>query len=141
MCASNIKPTSNIVFSVLCNKCPNCRRGNLFTDPNPYHLKNMMDMPEHCSVCGQAFELETGFYFGTGYVSYGLSVAFIGLSFIAWFFTLGISIKDNSIFWWLGTTIAALLIIQPLLQRLSRSIWIAFFVPFTNGERTKVIGD
>jgi uncharacterized protein (DUF983 family) len=141
MCASNIKPSSNILFSVLSNKCPNCRRGKLFTESNPYNFKKMMDMPEHCSVCGQAFELETGFYFGTGYVSYGLSVAFIAGCFIIWFFTLGISIKDNSIFWWLGSTILLLLLIQPLLQRLSRSLWIAFFVPFTNGEHTKTIGD
>jgi len=89
-----------------------------------------MRMPEHCPVCGQAFELEPGFYFGTGYVSYGLSVMFTAIFFVLWYFTLGISIKDDSIFWWLGVNALLLVILQPLLQRLSRSIWIAFFVHY-----------
>ena len=90
----------------------------------------MMDMPEHCPVCGQKYELQTGFYFGTGYVGYALSVFFSVATIIIWTLTLGISIKDNSIFWWLGVNAALLLLLQPVLQRLSRSIWIAFFVRF-----------
>ena len=96
-------------------------------------------MPEHCPVCGQAFELETGFYFGTGYVSYGLSVVLLGLSFALWYLFLGISVYDNSIYWWLGVSSGLLLALQPVLQRLSRSIWIAFFVRYEPGApRTKV---
>lgn len=87
-------------------------------------------MPEACPVCGQAFELEEGFYFGTGYVSYGLAVLYLGLSFVFWYLCIGISVADNSIYWWLGINSTLLFLLQPPLQRLSRSIWIAFFVKY-----------
>ncbi|MBS1688242.1 MAG: DUF983 domain-containing protein [Bacteroidetes bacterium] len=130
MCATSKKAERGLLSSVLTNRCPRCRKGSLFVNPNPYRLKTTMRMPEHCPVCGQAYELETGFYFGTGYVSYGLSVMFTAAFFVLWYFTLGISIKDDSIFWWLGVNALLLIILQPLLQRLSRSIWIAFFVHY-----------
>jgi hypothetical protein len=89
-----------------------------------------MKMPEHCPVCGQRFELEPGFYFGTGYVSYGLSIMVLAMVFIGWALTIGLSYRDNSVFWCLGVSTAILLVIQPMLQRLARSIWIAFFVKY-----------
>jgi len=87
-------------------------------------------MPEHCPACGQRYELQTGFYFGTGYVSYALSVMLIGAVFIIWALVDGLSYTDNSIFWCMGTAAAAALILQPVLQRLARSVWIAFFVRY-----------
>ena len=87
-------------------------------------------MPERCPVCGQPYELQVGFYYGTGYVSYGLSIIVTGAFFLLWYFAGLISIYDNSIFWWLGANAALLILLQPVLQRLSRSIWIAFFVRY-----------
>jgi hypothetical protein len=137
MCAHHADRNPGLIASVLTNKCPRCRRGNLFTFANPYKLKTTMRMPELCSECGQPFELETGFYFGTGYVSYGLSVFITGLCFIAWYFLVGISIYDNSIFWWLGCNSLLLVILQPVLQRLARSIWITFFVRYNPNWRSE----
>ena len=138
MCA---RPSStgshNLAGSILTNKCPHCRTGSLFADPNPYKLRSMMTMPEKCPVCGQPFELEPGFYFGTGYVSYGLSVVFTALSFVLWYLLLGFSIHDNSIYHWLGFNAVALIALQPVLQRLSRSVWIACFVKYRPGELVK----
>jgi hypothetical protein len=87
-------------------------------------------MYEHCPVCGQQYELQTGFYFGTGYVSYGLSVLLIAVLTIAWYLTIGMGIHDNRIFYCLGLNALVLLALQPVLQRLARSIWIAFFVRY-----------
>lgn len=130
MCAEKQQAGRSLVGSVLTNRCPRCREGKLFTNPNPYHLKTTMRMPEHCPVCGQVYELQKGFYFGTGYVSYGLSVLSCAISFIIWYLTIGISIDDNRLFWWLGINAALLLLLQPVLQRLSRSVWIACFVKY-----------
>jgi uncharacterized protein (DUF983 family) len=130
MCAQKTTAAPGLISSVLRNKCPRCREGNLFTSSNPYNLKHITTMPEHCPVCGQAMEPEIGFYYGTGYVSYGLSLMFCAASFIIWVLTIGISLKDNRIFWWLGINTALMIIIQPLLMRLSRAIWIAFFVKY-----------
>ena len=123
-----------LLASVLANKCPHCRQGNLFIDPNPYHLKGTMTMPHNCPVCGQKFELQTGFYFGTGFVSYGLTVFFSGLTFLIWWFTIGMSIHDNRVWWWLGVNAGILLLLQPPIQRLARSVWIACFVRYEQME-------
>ena len=125
---TNDKP--GLLWSVLTNKCPHCREGNLFSTPNPYHLKTTMRMPEACPVCGQKFELQTGFYFGTGFVSYGLTVFFSIITFIIWWFSIGMSAHDNMVIWWLAANAALLLILQPPIQRLSRSLWIVVFVRY-----------
>ncbi len=135
MCAHHTDRNPGLILSVLTNKCPRCRQGDLFTVSNPYRLSTTMRMPEHCPVCGQAYELEAGFYFGTGYVSYGLSVFITGLCFVAWYLLIGISIYDNSIFWWLGANGVLLILLQPVLQRLARSIWITCFVRYNRGWR------
>ena len=139
MCTKSKNAGHSLVGSVLTNCCPRCREGKLFTNPNPYDLRTTMRMPEKCAVCGQPFELQTGFYFGTGYVSYGLSVFACAISFLLWFFTIGIALDDNRLFYWLGINSGLLLILQPLLQRLSRSIWIAFFVKYDQGSIAKCI--
>ena len=130
MCAEKINNNGSLVWSVLTNKCPRCRTGKLFSSSNPYNLTSTMHMPTNCPVCGQRFELQTGFYFGTGFVSYGISVLLLGLIFIIWALTAGLSYKDNSIFWCLGTGTATLIILQPVLQRLARSVWLACFVRY-----------
>lgn len=134
MCAQDQRKKRSLIVSVLTNKCPRCRQGNLFTVKNPYNLKTSMRMPEHCAVCGQKFELEPGFYFGTGYVSYGLSIGILAMIFVAWGLTIGLSVYNNSIIQCLIASIIILIALQPVLQRLSRSIWIAFFVRYEKPE-------
>lgn len=87
-------------------------------------------MPERCPECGQPYELEVGFWYGTGYVSYALSVALSVATFVAWFVLIGMSTDDNRFFWWMGTNIFLLIVLQPWLMRLSRVIYIRFFVKF-----------
>lgn len=87
-------------------------------------------MHDRCPVCNQLFELEVGFWYGTSYVSYALSVAITVASFIAWYVLIGMSINDNRFFWWMGIHIALLLILQPWIMRLSRNIWLYFFVKY-----------
>lgn len=87
-------------------------------------------MHEHCAVCGQPMEIEPSFYYGTGYVSYALSVAVSVASFLAWWVIIGLSLKDNRFFWWIGFNAVLLILLQPYLMRLSRTIWLAFFVRY-----------
>ena len=89
-------------------------------------------MHETCPVCHQPTEIEVGFYYGTGYVSYALSVALTVSTFVAWKVLIGMTfdIDDNRIFYWLGTNIAILLLLQPVLMRLARSLWLSWFVKY-----------
>ena len=89
-----------------------------------------MKMNKNCPVCGQKTEIEAGFYYGTGYVSYALTVAFSVTTFVAWWVLAGFSSSDNRIFWWLGINTILLLLIQPYLMRLSRAVWLAVFVKY-----------
>ena len=87
-------------------------------------------MPERCTECGQPYELEVGFWYGTGFVSYGLSIVLMILSFVAWYIFIGMSVKDNRFFWWMGINIMMLVVLQPWLMRLSRVIYLYFFVKY-----------
>ncbi len=84
--------------------------------------------------------MEQGFWYGTGYVSYALAVAVSATTFVAWLVLIGISVDDNRIFWWLGLNTLLLIVTQPWLMRLSRVIYIRFFVRYDeNYEKTKPV--
>ncbi|WP_114790211.1 DUF983 domain-containing protein [Niabella yanshanensis] len=123
-------------LKVLQCKCPRCRKGNLFVERNPYKLSSIMKMNEPCPVCGQPFELEVGFYYGSGYISYALSIALSVASLIAWWVFVGLSVNDNRIFYWLIFNAVLLLALQPLIMRLARAIWLSFFVRYDKNWRT-----
>ena len=127
---SDKKSTPGYVTAVLTNKCPRCREGDIYEVSNPYKLKTCLKMKERCPACGQPTEIEVGFYYGTGYVSYALSVLLCIFSFILWWLIIGFSLKDARIFWWLGFNTVFLIALQPLLMRLSRTLWLSWFVRY-----------
>jgi len=53
------------------NKCPRCRKGDIFI--KPLDILNPLDMPEKCPICLQATEPEPGFYYGAMFLSYGIA--------------------------------------------------------------------
>jgi uncharacterized protein (DUF983 family) len=132
MCAEKIEKRQGFFLSVLKNKCPRCRKGNMYIGGNAYKLNAFMRMPERCEVCGQPIDLEPGFYYGTSYVSYALSIILCMLTFVLWWITIGFSFEDRRFFWWMGSNAIFLVVIQPLLMRLSRTIWLAFFVRYNS---------
>ena len=109
-------------------RCPRCREGKLFTYPLSIKLKNNLVMNKNCPVCGQPTEIEVGFYYGTSYVSYVLTVAMSVATLIAWWLVVGISIHDDRVFWWIAFNAVLLIILQPWIMRVSRSLWISWFV-------------
>jgi uncharacterized protein (DUF983 family) len=135
MCAVTKDEKPNLILSILRNKCPRCRRGNMFKESNPYRLKTFMQMNERCPVCSQPLDMEPGFYYGTNMVSYTLAILFSALTFILWWLTIGFSTKDARFFWWMGINAFLLVALQPPLMRLSRSVWIVFFVPYSASWR------
>jgi hypothetical protein len=118
------------LLSTIGCRCPRCREGKLFTYPMSIKLKRNLAMNKLCPVCGQPTEIEVGFYYGTGYVSYVLAIALTVVSLVAWWLIIGVSIDDNRFFYWLGFNAILLIVLQPWLMRLSRSLWISWFVKY-----------
>lgn len=124
------KPKPNYFVSIFSMNCPRCRRGKIFKTANPWKRKQAFNMNEACTVCNQKYDMEPGFWFGTAYVSYALTVAFSVTTFVAWYVLIGMSTQDYRLFWWLGTNAVLLLLLQPWLIRLSRVIWLYFFIKY-----------
>jgi len=134
-------PTPNFLWSILAMRCPRCRRGPMFKDPNPYRklsLKNISDMHDNCPVCNQKYDMEPGFWYGTGYVSYALAVAMSVATFIAWWVLIGVSVSDNRVMYWFIFNSVVLVVAQPWMMRMSRVIYMRFFVSYdTNFDKTR----
>jgi uncharacterized protein (DUF983 family) len=124
------KKTRSYLYAVLTCRCPRCREGKLFENSVSLSLKKNMAMHKRCSVCGMPTEKEPGFYYGTGYVSYALAVAISVSTFVAWIVLIGMSVHDNRFFYWLTGNAILLFTLQPLMMRLSRSIWLSWFVKY-----------
>src|ERR1700761_2924277 len=118
VCSMDNKPA--LLPSILKMKCPNCRKGHMFINRSIFPLGGLLKMPERCEVCGQKMEIETGFYYGTGYVSYALSIALFFFNLVWYWLIFGLSYRDYSIFYYLIVSITIVILLQPWLMRMSR---------------------
>jgi uncharacterized protein (DUF983 family) len=111
--------------SILTGSCPRCQEESMYVDKNPYNLKNMYKMHEHCSHCGLHYQLEPSFFYGSMYVNYGLTVI-VGIgAFLISKILLGLELTQSFI-----SIIVALVVLMPLNSRLARNIYINMFVSY-----------
>jgi uncharacterized protein (DUF983 family) len=118
-----------ILYSVFTNKCPKCHSSKVFKNKNPYVLKDFDKMNVSCPVCGEVYEKEPGYFYGAMYVSYALMV---GLFLVSW----GINAFwiDASALNYLLVTSFLMVILSPLTFRISRLVWLNFFIRFDNSK-------
>lgn len=128
LCTVMLKGTR--LYSVLRWKCPNCHKGDLYCNPNPYNPSHIADMPDYCLSCGQKYLLEPGFYYGAMYVSYALTVALSVSVFVAM-----IVLWEFDVLWYLGLNAAAIILMFPIIFRTSRAVWFNIFVGFGSKEK------
>ena len=69
--------------------------------------------------------METGFYYGAMYASYGLTVGFGIVLFVIWKYFLGL---DELQFLWVFPIV--LVVLTPIFYRIARLSWINFFVSY-----------
>lgn len=124
------RPHRGYWTNVLACRCPRCREGKLFRYSLALGLKRNLEMVDACAVCGQPTDLEVGFYYGTGYVSYLLALALTGISFLFWYLLIGFSFGDKRFAVWITLNSVGLLALQPWLMRFSRALWLSFFVSY-----------
>ena len=125
----------NLLVSILQNKCPRCRRGDMYQYKGAFRIKGLMKMNERCPVCGQPLNMEPGFYYGTNMTSYILAILVSIISFVLWILIIGVSLQDSRFFWWIGFNAVLLLALQPPIMRISRTVWLTFFVKYTPNWR------
>ncbi|MBU3821245.1 DUF983 domain-containing protein [Flavobacteriaceae bacterium XHP0103] len=113
------------LYSILRGTCPKCHSESMYVNKNPYVLTEVLDMHERCSCCKTKYKIEPSFFYGAMYVSYAVGIAFAVAAFVISFlvFKASIHIVFASI---VGTLVAFL----PVILRLSRNIWINFFMHY-----------
>ncbi|MDQ3843671.1 MAG: hypothetical protein M3342_06600 [Bacteroidota bacterium] len=75
--------------------------------------------------------MEPGFYYGTNMISYALAVLICVATFFVWWMIIGFSLQDSRFFWWIGINALLLIGLQPPLMRISRTVWLSFFVRYS----------
>lgn len=113
------------LYSILTGTCPRCQNESMYIEKNPYKLKSLFKMSESCSVCGLKYKIEPSFFYGAMYVSYALGV---GLALVL--FALAFFVFEVEVFQIFLIIVVGLLVLLPVIGRLSRNIWINFFVRY-----------
>ena len=123
-------PNRGYLATVFTCRCPRCREGKLFKKPLSLRIRINMEMHSECPICKQPTDIEVGFYYGTGYISYLICIAIVIASFLIWFLTIGFSFNDRRFLYWIIFICVLLAIIQSWLMRFSRVLWLSFFVKY-----------
>jgi uncharacterized protein (DUF983 family) len=113
------------LYSMITGACPVCHEESMYKETNPYKLKYIQDMHERCSHCGTKYQIEPSFFYGAMYVSYGLGVAAAVATFIITYVFLDLEVMTAFL-----SIIGVLVVLMPILMRLSRNIWINLFFSY-----------
>ncbi len=85
----------------------------------------MLTMPGNCPVCNQDFKIEPGFYIGALWTSYPIVVVVGVILFVL------LSLILNLSFFPVAFIIAiSLIVLQPVIMRWGRAIWISISVKY-----------
>ncbi|WP_034043549.1 DUF983 domain-containing protein [Wocania ichthyoenteri] len=115
----------NKLYSIIKGVCPKCHEESMFKNKNPYILSEALSMNESCSNCGTKYKIEPSFFYGSMYVSYPVGIAFATAAFVISFFVFNAGIHTIFI-----SIIGTLIVFMPVILRLSRNIWINFFMHY-----------
>ena len=94
----------------------------MFTYP-ALNVTKFAEMPEQCPVCGQTFEPEPGFYFGSMYITFAFNVATVLVVGVLLYYLF-----NNPDTWVYVTVVTAVtLLFTPVILRYSRAIMLYLF--------------
>ncbi|MCL6218650.1 DUF983 domain-containing protein [Zunongwangia pacifica] len=120
------------LYSIFTGTCPVCQEESMYKEKNPFKLSKVYEMHDRCSHCGTKYKIEPSFFYGAMYVSYAVGVAFAVAAFIIAHYFLGGGLL-TSFFAIAGT----LIVFMPIIMRLSRNIWINFFLNYDKNAASK----
>lgn len=103
-------------------RCPRCHEGHLFTY-SALNVTKFALMPEQCPVCGQTFEPEPGFYFGSMYITFAFNVATTLVLGVFIYYLLG---NPDTWVYVVAVTVVTVLL-TPVILRYSRALMLYLF--------------
>ena len=112
-------------YSILFNKCPRCHNGDFMKEKNVFKLQKAFEMHSKCPSCGFKYMIEPSFFYGAMYVNYSLTVGLSILTFLVCIIGFHLSLVQTII-----PIVLVLVLTLPISIRLSRIIWINFFVKY-----------
>ena len=86
-------------------------------------------MHERCSHCKTKFKIEPSFFYGAMYVSYAVGIAVAVAAFTVAHGMIGLGLKASFI-----AIVTTLIVMSPLITRVSRNIWINLFLSFDKSK-------
>lgn len=122
------------LYSILRLKCPRCHAGDLFSNKNPYNLKDLDKMPDYCPKCGEDFQREVGFYYGAMMVSHATTTVIAVVVHAIVFYFYGWEIAPNLI-----SITVIIVVFFSIIFRISRAIWINMFSKYDPEAVNKVL--
>ncbi len=117
------------LYSIFTGTCPVCHKGEMYVERNPYKFSKALKMHERCSHCNTKFKIEPSFFYGAMYVSYAVGVAIAVATFIIAYFFIGLDRNYTFL-----AIIVTLVLMLPLILRVSRNIWINFFMKYDKSK-------
>ncbi|MEB3345313.1 DUF983 domain-containing protein [Aquimarina gracilis] len=118
------------IYSIFTGSCPVCQSESMYKESNPYKLGETLKMNERCSHCNTKYKIEPSFFYGAMYVSYAVGIAFAVAAFAISNLILGFNLMNTFL-----SIVATLVVFLPIILRLSRNIWINFFMHY-NKEKS-----
>ena len=119
------------LYAIALLKCPRCHVGDMFKTPT-FSFKKSFDMHENCPHCHQRYTLESGFYYGAMFISYILTAFLMFGMFGVFKFLLGFGVITSFA---IATVVILSLFVWQF--RVSRAIWLSFFVKYDRKLRIK----
>jgi hypothetical protein len=107
----------------------------VFINKGIFPLGKLVALKDECEVCGEKMKSESN---NGGGINYALTVVLFFLN-LCWYWPIfGLSYKDNSVFYYLGSSIAVVLVAQPWLMRVSRMVYLYLYIGFGHSRRVNV---
>ena len=113
------------LYSILTGSCPRCQRESMYVSKKLYQPSKTLKMHPKCRHCGTVYKIEPSFFYGAMYVSYALGVALAIAVFIITNLFIGTGLKTSFI-----SIVIVLILLMPAIMRLSRNVWINFFIAY-----------
>lgn len=127
--ARGINMKGSKIYSIFSGTCPVCHTGKMYKTKNPYKISQTLKMHEYCQHCNTKFKIEPSFFYGAMYVSYAVGVAIAVAVFIIAYLFIGLNRNYTFL-----AIVSTLVVLLPIITRISRNIWINFFFKFNENK-------